>query len=59
MTEASQLDVDPMQNSEFNKEIEIFLELMSIAPCEILLTGAGAPIAHKESSDKLVRKQYL
>lgn len=54
MTEASQLDVDPMQNSEFNKEIEIFLELMCIAPCEILLMGAGAPAAHTESSDKLV-----
>lgn len=59
MTEASQLDVDPMQNSEFNKEIEIFLELMSIAPCEILLMGAGAPTAHKEYSDKLVWEQYF
>lgn len=54
MTEASQLDVDPMENCEFNEETEILSELMSIALCEILLKGAGAPMAHTESSDKSV-----
>lgn len=36
VTEASQLDVDPMENHEFNKEKEILIELMSIALREIL-----------------------
>lgn len=54
MTEASQLDVDPMENSDFNKEIGIPLELVSIALCEILLREAGASTAPTDSSDKLV-----
>lgn len=59
MTEASQLDVDPMENSDFNKEIGILLELVSIALCEILLRQAGASTAPTKSSDKLAEGQYL
>lgn len=59
MTEASQLDVDPMENSEFNKDIQILSELMSNALHEILLTEAGAPTATTESSSFSSRTVFV